>query len=70
MGTNTKDVTARTFEALAVLLEENYGRSNGEDLSNYAHLWDILLDALKHDTLDRDLFDTVYIRLAREANNA
>lgn len=61
-----KDITGRTFEALAVLLEEHYGRSNGEDLHNYATLWDTLLDALKGNTLDRDMFDGVYIRLAQE----
>lgn len=69
MGTKT-DITARTFEALAVLLEEQYGRSDGEYLGNYAALWDTLLDALKHDTLDRDQFDAVYIRLAQEDNHA
>lgn len=63
-----RDITTNTFEALGVLLEEHYGRHNGDPTTttNYANLWDTLLDALKGDTLDRDQFDEVYIRLAQE----
>lgn len=67
-----RDITTNTFEALGTLLEEHYGRfadNNPKDLSNlrnYATLWDTLLDALKGDSIDRDLFDEVYIRLEQE----
>lgn len=60
------DVTARTLQALGHLLEDNYGRYEDDQTMarNYATLWDTVLDALKGGTLDREMLDAEYIKIA------
>ena len=60
------DTTTRTLQALGHLLEDNYGRYEGDQLmrDNFATLWDTLLDALKGGTLDREMLDAEYIKIA------
>lgn len=63
-----ESIQSRSFRALGKVLREHYGTfadSPISDARNYATLWDTLLDALEHDTIDHTDIDRAYITLTQ-----
>lgn len=59
-------VQETTFEALGNVLEQHYGKFDGDnDAVNYATLWNTLLDALQSGTLLTEDIDAEYMRIVQ-----
>ena len=64
-------VQETTFQALGNVLEQHYGKFDGDnDAVNYATLWNTLLDSLQQGTIATEDIDAEYIRIvqARDVN--